>query len=144
MSDANIIGVDMHVDKDYLEEAVRQTVVAGISEALNGKNEIMSQLVHDVLTQKVNSDGKVPARYEKTTMTLLEWYTRRALTDETKNLLAEEVEKARPRIRKQIRAELQKQSTINALVDGFLTVVTNSLHSYYRCKINFDFAKEEQ
>ncbi|MGL5173538.1 MAG: hypothetical protein ACRC75_06770 [Olsenella sp.] len=143
MSDANIIGVDMHVDKNYLEEAVRQTVVAGISEALNGKNEIMSQLVHDVLAQKVNSDGKVPDRYEKTTMTLLEWYTRRALTDETKSLLTEEVEKAKPRIRKQIRAELQKQSTTNALVDGFLTAVTNSLNRYYGCTINFDFTKEQ-
>jgi hypothetical protein len=143
MSDANIIGVDMHVDKGYLEAAVRQTVVAGISEALNGKNEIMSQLVHDVLSQKVNSDGKVPDRYEKATMTLLEWYTRRALTDEAKSLIAEEVEKAKPQIRKQIRAELQKQSTTNALVDGFLTAVTSSIGRYYGCTINFDFTKEQ-
>jgi len=31
----NIVGLDLNIDKDYLEEAVKQTVIMGISEALN-------------------------------------------------------------------------------------------------------------
>ena len=51
---ANIIGLDLNVDQDYLAEAVRQTVIMGISESLNGKNEIVSQIVKMTLNTKVS------------------------------------------------------------------------------------------
>lgn len=40
---ANIVGLDLSIDQDYLAEAVKQTVMMGISESLNGKNEIVSE-----------------------------------------------------------------------------------------------------
>lgn len=36
---ANIVGLDLNIDQDYLAEAVRQTVIMGISESLNGNKE---------------------------------------------------------------------------------------------------------
>ena len=55
----NIVGVNLNVDKDYLQEAVKQTVLMGISESLNGKNEIVSQIVKSVLDTKVDKTGKI-------------------------------------------------------------------------------------
>ena len=55
---ANIVGLDLNIDQDYLAEAVRQTVMMGISESLNGKNEIVSQIVKMVLSTKVDKTGK--------------------------------------------------------------------------------------
>ena len=56
---ANIVGLDLSIDQDYLAEAVKQTVMMGISESLNGKNEIVSQIVKMVLSTKVDKNGKV-------------------------------------------------------------------------------------
>lgn len=55
---ANIVGLDLSIDQDYLAEAVKQTVMMGISESLNGKNEIVSQIVKMVLSTKVDKNGK--------------------------------------------------------------------------------------
>jgi hypothetical protein len=56
---ANIVGLDLNIDQDYLAEAVKQTVMMGISESLNGKNEIVSQIVKMVLSTKVDKNGKI-------------------------------------------------------------------------------------
>lgn len=55
----SIVGLDLNIDQDYLAEAVKQTVVMGISEALNGKNEIVSQIVKMTLNTKVSDKGTI-------------------------------------------------------------------------------------
>ena len=67
----NIVGVNLNVDKDYLQEAVKQTVLMGISESLNGKNEIVSQIVKSVLDTKVDKTGKISSYSSDNKYTIL-------------------------------------------------------------------------
>ena len=69
---ANIVGLDLNIDQDYLAEAVRQTVIMGISEALNGKNEIVSQIVRMTLNTRVSDKGTISSYERDNKYTLLE------------------------------------------------------------------------
>lgn len=64
----NIVGLDLNIDQDYLAKAVQQTVLMGISESLNGKNEIVSQIVKMTLNTKV-TDKEQSATIPATTNT---------------------------------------------------------------------------
>lgn len=134
-----IIGLDLNLDQDYLEKAVHETVVVGISEALNGKNEIVSQIVKSVLSLQVDEHGN-PSRnsYDKKT-SLLEFYVRKELTEITKAEIAAAIEGRRKELSEMIRKEMAKASTLQRFVDAFLTNTVKTLDSEYRTKIDISF-----
>lgn len=134
----NIVGVDMHVDPDYLEKVVHQTVLAGVSAALNGKDEIVSQLVHDVLTTKVDKRGKISSYPKDNDQTLLEYLVRKELKSVALEEVENEVEKARPKLKRKIREEIKKESTTDKLVESFLNAVTDAVGNSWRCSIKFE------
>ena len=69
----NIVGLDLNIDKDFLAEAVKQTVLMGISESLNGKNEIVSQIVNAVLSTKVDEKGMINSYEGYNRQTIIEF-----------------------------------------------------------------------
>lgn len=135
----NIVGLDLNIDKDYLAQAVQQTVLMGISEALNGKNEIVSQIVKSVLCTKVNKEGKVDSY--RNDYTLLEYYVREmlkgAVLEEIKNLINEK----RPEVSAMIRKELSKKVMIEQFADNFIKATADALDSNWRTNIDVQFKK---
>lgn len=116
----NIVGVNLNVDKDYLQEAVKQTVLMGISESLNGKNEIVSQIVNSVLQTKVDRTGRVSSYSYDNKYTLLEFYVNEMLTDVVKEEIKNMIEEKRTECADIIRKELNKKANINKFVDNFI------------------------
>ena len=135
----NIIGRDLNVDQDYLAEAVRQTVIMGISESLNGKNEITSQLVASVLSTKVDDRGCISNYERHNTQTLLEYHVRNAITETVKAEIAKVVEECRPQIAECIRKELSKKSTQGDLVSAFINSIKGSLKWSYNTNVDIYF-----
>lgn len=117
---ANIVGLDLNIDQDYLAEAVKQTVMMGISEALNVKNEIVSQIVKMVLSTKVDKNGKVSNYSSDNKYTLLEFHVRKAIEEITREELQALVNERKPEITQAIRAELAKKVNYTKFVDSFL------------------------
>lgn len=135
----NIIGLNLDVDDNYLSQCVEQTVIAGISESLNGKNEIVSQLVHDVLSLKVDKNGRVNAYKSENQYTLLEYHVRNAITETTKEEIAKIVEESKPKIAEAIRDELIKKETMDNMVACFVRAVAYNLTSGWRTSIDINF-----
>lgn len=138
----NIVGLDLNIDQNYLEQAVQQTVMMGIAEALNGKNEIVSQIVKMVLQTKVDSDGKIPRYSSDRTMPLLEFYVKQLITEETKNEMKRMVEEHRPEITKAIRDELSKKVNYTKFVDRFISNVSDTVSNSWCPKIEVSFDAE--
>lgn len=135
----NIIGLNLDVDDNYLSQCVEQTVIAGISESLNGKNEIVSQLVHDVLNIKVDRNGRVSGYERDNQYTLLEYHVRHAITETTKEEIAKVIEESKPRIAEAIRDELSKKKTMNDMVACFVKAITYNLTNGWRTSIDINF-----
>lgn len=138
---ANIVGLDLSIDQDYLAEAVKQTVMMGISESLNGKNEIVSQIVKMVLSTKVDKTGKVSSYSNDNKYTLLEFHVRRAIEEITREELQALVNERKPEITQAIRAELAKKVNYTKFVDRFFTGVESALSNTWVPKINVEFEK---
>lgn len=141
---ANIVGLDLSIDQDYLAEAVRQTVMMGISESLNGKNEIVSQIVKMVLSTKVDKNGNVSSYSNDNKYTLLEFHVRRAIEEITSEELQALVNERKPEITQAIRAELAKKVNYTKFVDSFFTGVESALSNTWVPKINVEFDKRNE
>lgn len=140
---ANIVGLDLNIDQDYLAEAVKQTVMMGISESLNGKNEIVSQIVKMVLSTKVDKTGKISNYDRDNKYTLLEFYVRSAIEEITRDELQALVNERKPEITQAIRAELAKKVNYTKFVDSFFAGVESALDNMWVPKINVEFAKRD-
>ena len=140
---SNIVGVNLNVDKDYLQEAVKQTVLMGISESLNGKNEIVSQIVKSVLDTKVDKTGKISSYSSDNKYTLLEVYVKNMLTEVVKEEIKSMIEAKRGECAEIIRKELNKKANINKFVDSFIDSTSKALDSTWKTTININYEKEE-
>ena len=69
----NIVGIDLNVDNNYLNEAVKSIVMTGIAETLD-KDKIVNGLVKAVLETKVDKEGRISSYSSDNRYTLLEVY----------------------------------------------------------------------
>ena len=139
----NIVGVNLNVDKDYLQEAVKQTVLMGISESLNGKNEIVSQIVNSVLNQKVDKTGKVSSYSSDNKYSLLEVFVNNMLTDLVKEEIKNMVENRKGEISEILKKELNKKTNINKFVDIFIESTATNMEKSWNTSINIDFMQKK-
>lgn len=140
----SIVGVNLNVDQDYLQEAVKQTVLMGISESLNGKNEIVSQIVNSVLQTKVDRTGRVSSYSSDNKYTLLEFYVNEMLTDVVKEEIKNMIEEKRTECANIIRKELNKKANINKFVDSFIDSTSKSLNQSWKTTININYEKQRE
>lgn len=140
----NIVGLDLNIDNDYLAEAVKQTVIMGISESLNGKNEIVSQIVNSVLSTKVNKEGKISSYSSDNKYSLLEFYVSNTLKEIAVEEIKKICEERKPEIREIIRRELTKKASAQKFVDKFFDCMVQNLDDCWRTTINVDFQKKSE
>lgn len=140
----NIVGLDLNIDQDYLAEAVKQTVMMGIAESLNGKNEIVSQIVKSVLSTKVSDKGTISNYSSDNKYTLLEFHVRKMIREVTAEEMQKIVDEHREDIAKAIRTELAKKVNYNKFVDAFLDNVSSAINNSWcpRIEIEFEQVKE--
>lgn len=144
MKMANIVGLDLNIDQDYLADAVRQTVIMGISEALNGKNEIVSQIVKMTLNTRVSDKGTISSYERDNKYTLLEYHVRKMIREVAAEELQKIVDERKPEITKAIREELSKKVNYTKFVDAFIDNVSSAVSNTWvpKIEINFDQRKD--
>lgn len=140
----NIVGLDLNIDQNYLADAVKQTVIMGISESLNGKNEIVSQIVKMVLTTKVDKTGKISSYSSDNKYTLLDFYVQKMIKEVTAEEMQKIVDEHRDDITKAIRSELAKKVNYSKFVDAFIDNVSSAVSNSWcpKIEIKFDQRKE--
>ena len=137
-----IVGLDLNIDDNYLAECVRQTVIMGISESLNRKNEIVSTLVRAVLDTKCTEDGRISSYERENRYTIIEAYMRKTIKETAQEEIKRVIDEHTDEIREAIYEELSKQETMDDLVSQYLVALKKSLSSYCTdITVNFDFKK---
>lgn len=139
----NVLGLDLKIDQDYIGKCIEQVVKAGMIEALNMKNEFASECVKNILTQKVDKEGR-PSTSSWDKDTLLEYYLRKAISETAKDEIMVIMKENQPKIRELIKKEINKKSTIDKFVSSFFTNVTDTLASDWKTKININFEQVKE
>lgn len=143
MSEARkrIVGIDLGIDPDYLEEVVRQTVSAGIAEALGGKDAVASEIIHSVLNQKINKHGELvtegmSAYNREGAVPIIEYYTTKIVRQCAKEMVAEIIEERRDEIKAAIKKAMKEQRFFENAAEVFMAKALNDARSDWGMKIS--------
>lgn len=139
----NIVGIDLNIDDNYLNEAVKSIVMTGIAETLD-KDKIVSGLVNAVLETKVDESGKISSYSRDNRYTLLEVYVNKIIRDVAKEEMKKLVEEKRPKMQEIIRKELNKKATLDKFVDAFISSNLDNLDNNWRTKISIEYQKDNE
>ena len=139
----NIVGIDLNIDDNYLNEAVKSIVMTGIAETLD-KDKIVSGLVNAVLETKVDESGKISSYSGDNRYTLLEVYVNKIIRDVAKEEMNKLVEEKRPKMQEIIRKELNKKATLDKFVDAFISSNLDNLDNNWRTKISVEYQKDNE
>ena len=139
----NIVGIDLNVDNNYLNEAVKSIVMTGIAETLD-KDKIVNGLVKAVLETKVDEKGEISSYSRDNRYTLLEVYVNNIIREIVKEEMKKLVEEKRPKMQEFIRRELNKRATLDKFVDAFISNNLDNLDSNWKTKISVEYEKDKE
>lgn len=143
-NESSLFGLDLKIDQEAITGVIKQMVNAGIVQALDEKNNIASSIVNQVLSMKVDDEGKVSSYSSYNKYTLLEYCVKQMIKDESLNVIKEVMEEKREDIRGMIKREMSKKETIDSFYKAFLSGVVDSIDSTYRTTINVSVNKKEE
>lgn len=129
MSD-NANQATMTLPMDLIKPAIEAKVNAAVIEALNGTGALIERVVHQIMTQMVDSDGKVNSYSSNNKATWLTWAVQKAVEDAVKKAIADHIAEKSEAIKESIEAELRKsksplvQALINGMAEGMAKVAT--------------------
>ena len=139
----NIVGIDLNVDNNYLNEAVKSIVMTGIAETLD-KDKIVNGLVKAVLETKVDKEGRIISYSSDNRYTLLEVYVNNIIREIVKEEMKKLVEEKRTKMQEIIRRELNKRATLDKFVDAFISNNLDNLDSNWKTKISVEYEKDKE
>ncbi len=139
----NIVGIDLNVDNNYLNEAVKSIVMTGIAETLD-KDKIVNGLVKAVLETKVDKEGRISSYSSDNRYTLLEVYVNNIIREIVKEEMKRLVEEKRTKMQEIIRRELNKRATLDKFVDAFISNNLDNLDSNWKTKISVEYEKDKE
>ena len=139
----NIVGIDLNIDDNYLNEAVKSIVMTGIAESLD-KEKIVNGLVKTVLETKVDEEGKISSYSRDNRYTLLEVYVNKIIREIVKDEMKKLVEEKRPKMQEIIRRELNKRATLDKFVDAFISNNLDNLDNNWKTKISVEYEKNKE
>ena len=139
----NIVGIDLNLDENYLNETVKKIVMTGIAETLD-KDKIVNGLVSAVLETKVNEKGCISNYTSDNRYTLLEVYVNRLIREVVKEEMKRLVEEKKPKLQEIIRKELNKKATLDKFVNAFISDNLSNLDDDWKTKINIEYEKKNE
>lgn len=139
----SLFGLDLKIDQEAITGVVKQMVNAGIVQALDEKNNIASSIVAEILNTKVDEDGKISSYKQYNKYTLLEYYVKKMIKDESVNVMKEVLEERRGEIHTMIKREMSKKSTADSFYKAFMGSVVNNLESEYSTIVKVEVIKDK-
>lgn len=146
----NIFGIDFNVDKNYLSEIVKQSVMSSVAQALtDGDNGCIAQgIVNAALSVQVKKDtGSVADDYDirnNRTCSLLEYYVRNAITEAFKEELKQLVQQKKEDFRKLLIKAINSKKYQDNLVEAFLASMIDNCNYVNRANVNIEFKHDSR
>lgn len=129
----------LQLPKDLIEAAIKQNVTAALVAALGDKSRILTEAVSQVLTMKVDSEGK-PGRGYGHDVEFIQWAVRDTMQAAIRQTLNEEIAKYKDTIRDHIAAQLSRKNSplLKQLADSMAGAMVNAASDKWRLSVSFD------
>lgn len=140
----NLMGLNLNVDSELMAEAAKEAIIAGVASGLEMKEQIVSEFVKSILSEKVLvEDGSKPRGYSSEKVcSRMEYVVRKAIIEITKEEIAAMIEEQKPQLRELVRKEFQKKQVQSKFVEMFMESLADSITNRYNANINVEFSEK--
>lgn len=138
-----LVGIDLGINPEYLENVIKQTVTAGIAESLFGKEELAQQLIGHVLNTTVDANGRVSTCRCDSDRTLLKYLVDNAVKTAAQEALAEAADSIKDQVKKCLKKKLADEATQDDMCAAMLQSLFCSLDNTYKTNISVNFEHKE-
>ena len=141
----NIFGIDLNVDKDYLSDIVKKSVMSSVAQALtDGDNGCIAQgIVNAALSVMVKIEsGAIADDWDirnNRACSLMEYHVRKAITEAFKEELRDLVQQKKEDFRKLLIKAINNKKHQENIVESFLASMIDNCAYVNRANVNIEF-----
>jgi hypothetical protein len=137
-SEKSLANLNIEIDPDVVNAIVQRKVEEAIKESMVNKDDVLDRLVKQMLTLKVDGDGK-PSEY-RGSIPYIEWAAHAAMRKAAKDGLDAAFAKKQAEITAKVQAQIEKSSNklAQALVSGLADSLKASWSSTVRIELRTD------
>ena len=136
------LGMSLQISQEFIDNLAKDLVQESLIETLNGKDDIVRQIVSQILSVKVDREGKVSNYSAENKFTYLQFLVNNMIKEEIISVAQEVLTERRVEIREHIKKEMSKKATIDKFYDAFFSNIVNNLDSRYDTKIEINIDKK--
>lgn len=137
------LGMSLQISQDFIDNLAKDLVQESLIETLNSKDEIVRQIVSQILSVRVNYEGRVSNYGSENKFTYLEYLVNKMIKEEVISVAQEVLTEKREQIRDTIKKEMSKKATIDKFYDAFFSNIIDNLSSKYDTKIEINIDKKK-
>lgn len=143
MATKDALGMTLEISQDYIDNLAKNLVEESLIETLNGKDDIVKQIVSSILSVKVDENGKVSNYSNDNRYTYLQYLVNKMIKEEVIDVAKEVLNEKRAEIRETIKKEMSKKATIDNFYQAFYGSIIDNLDCKYNTKIEINIDKKK-
>lgn len=143
MATKDALGMTLEISQDYIDNLAKNLVEESLIETLNGKDDIVKQIVSSILSVKVDENGRVSNYGSDNKYTYLQYLVNKMIKEEVIDVAKEVLNERRVEIRETIKKEMSKKATIDNFYQAFYGSIIDNLDSKYNTKIEINIDKKK-
>lgn len=132
-NEKSLANLNIEIDADVVNAIVQRKVEEAIKESMVNKDDVLDRLVKQMLTLKVNGDGK-PTEYQG--VPYIEWAAREAMRRAVKTGLDAAFEKKQAEITAKVQAQIERSS--NKLAQALVSGLADSLKASWSSTVKVE------
>lgn len=143
MATKDALGMTLEISQDYIDNLAKNLVEESLIETLNGKDDIVKQIVSSILSVKVDESGRVSNYPNDNKYTYLQYLVNKMIKEEVIDVAKEVLNEKRAEIRETIKKEMSKKATIDNFYRAFYGSIIDNLDSKYNTNIEINIDKKK-
>lgn len=143
MATKEALGMSLEISQEYIDSLTKDLLEQSLIETLDAKNTIVQSIVSNVLSARVDENGRVSNYNSDNKYTFLEHLVRKMIREEALSVTEEVLKERRKEIRDTIKKEMNKKANIDKFFDAFMSTTMDNLDSRYRTYFDIRFEKKE-
>jgi hypothetical protein len=135
--------VSLNVSKEVIAPIVNQHIKNAVIEAMGGKDELISKVVNNILTQKVDANGKVGNYSSDNKYNWIDIVLTKEIQEQVKNELQSLIKESASKIKKELINKLKTQAGASQVANALLAGLADTFKSNWSSKVAIEINQKK-
>lgn len=141
---AEMLGLEMKLDKEYIEKSVHDIVKAAIAQALGDPTTILNAAIDSALNAYVDRDnGKLCKKGSWGSKPYLDYVAEKTIEETVREVMKEVIEENKEHFKAEIKKQLSERRFREKLTAQYLSSILNATEDTWKMPISVNFEKQK-